>query len=340
MKTMDAKKLHAFGVEFLKAYGASQENAVIITDHLVDNDLKGIEAHGAMRLFEYAKFMVDGKLDGTAQPVVVEKASGAFLVDGNRGFGIVALKRATEKLIKSLETQPMAVAGIKGVGHTGRIGAYSEAMAAHGCFGCVYGGGGHKEHPSVAPFGGRKGVLSTNPTAMAMPGMDGVALSADFATASSAGGKLRLALRKGVQLSEGQILDKNGNPSTDPAAYFDGGVMLPSAGAKGTGMGMINELLCYGLLGDPVEFNWFMTGVKLSVLCDKADYDRRTREFLEKVNAIPPAPGFRSVTYPGQFEARRAAQRAVSGVTVDDNIAAKLVEMAREKALDIPEELL
>ena len=105
-------------------------------------------------------------------------------------------------------------------------------------------------------------------------------------------------------------------------------------------MGMINELLCYGLLGDPVEFNWFMTGVKLSVLCDKADYDRRTREFLEKVNAIPPAPGFRSVTYPGQFEARRAAQRAVSGVTVDDNIAAKLVEMAREKALDIPEELL
>ncbi len=340
MKTMDAKKLHAFGVEFLKAYGASQENAVIITDHLVDNDLKGIEAHGAMRLFEYAKFMVDGKLDGTAQPVVVEKASGAFLVDGNRGFGIVALKRATEKLIKSLETQPMAVAGIKGVGHTGRIGAYSEAMAAHGCFGCVYGGGGHKEHPSVAPFGGRKGVLSTNPTAMAMPGMDGVALSADFATASSAGGKLRLALRKGVQLSEGQILDKNGNPSTDPAAYFDGGVMLPSAGAKGTGMGMINELLCYGLLGDPVEFNWFMTGVKLSVLCDKADYDRRTREFLEKVNAIPPAPGFRSVTYPGQFEARRAAQRAVSGVTVDDNIAAKLVEMAREKAMDIPEELL
>ena len=213
-------------------------------------------------------------------------------------------------------------------------------MAAHGCFGCVYGGGGHKEHPSVAPFGGRKGVLSTNPTAMAMPGMDGVALSADFATASSAGGKLRLALRKGVQLPEGQILDKNGNPSTDPAAYFDGGVMLPSAGAKGTGMGMINELLCYGLLGDPVEFNWFMTGVKLSVLCDKADYDRRTREFLEKVNAIPPAPGFQSVTYPGQFEARRAAQRAVSGVTVDDNIAAKLVEMAQEKALDIPEELL
>ena len=340
MKTMDTKKLHAFGVEFLKAYGASQENAVIITDHLVDNDLKGIEAHGAMRLFEYAKFMVDGKLDGTAQPVVVEKAPGAFLVDGNRGFGIVALKRATEKLIETLETQPMAVAGIKGVGHTGRIGAYSEALAAHGCFGCVYGGGGHKEHPSVAPFGGRKGVLSTNPTAMAMPGMDGVALSADFATASSAGGKLRLALRKGVQLPEGQILDKNGNPSTDPAAYFDGGVMLPSAGAKGTGMGMINEHLCYGLLGDPVEFNWFMTGVKLSVLCDKADYDRRTREFLEKANAIPPAPGFQSVTYPGQFEARRAAQRAVSGVTVDDNIAAKLVEMAREKALDIPKELL
>lgn len=128
----------------------------------------------------------------------------------------MALKRATEKLIESLETQPMAVAGIKGVGHTGASAPILRPWPPAAASAAFTGGGGHKEHPSVAPFGGRKGVLSTNPTAMAMPGMDGVALSADFATASSAGGKLRLALRKGVQLPEGRSWTRTATPPPTP----------------------------------------------------------------------------------------------------------------------------
>lgn len=338
MKTIDSEQMRAFGVRFLQAYGASARNAGIITDHLVDNDLKGVESQGAMRLFEYARFMVDGKVDGSADPEVRTLAPGAFLVEGNRGFGIVAMCRAVDQILGS--GQPMAVAAVTGVGHTGRVGAYAEKLAGHSHFGCVYGGGGHKQHPSVAPFGGTRGVMSTNPVAFAMPGVDGVPLSADFATSSSAGGKLRLAQRKGVPLPEGQILDKNGNPSTDPSAYFDGGVMLPSAGPKGSGMGMINELLCYAMLGEPVEFNWVITAFRLDLFCSEEDYSRRCAEFLQLVNNTPPAPGFQSVSYPGQYEARCACQRRREGIRVSDNIAAQLAEMARAKNLDIPAQLL
>lgn len=338
MKTIDSEQMRAFGVRFLQAYGASARNAGIITDHLVDNDLKGVESQGAMRLFEYARFMVDGKVDGSADPEVRTLAPGAFLVEGNRGFGIVAMCRAVDQILGS--GQPMAVAAVTGVGHTGRVGAYAEKLAGHSHFGCVYGGGGHKQHPSVAPFGGTRGVMSTNPVAFAMPGVDGVPLSADFATSSSAGGKLRLAQRKGVPLPEGQILDKNGNPSTDPSAYFDGGVMLPSAGPKGSGMGMINELLCYAMLGEPVEFNWVITAFRLDLFCSEEDYSRRCAEFLQLVNNTPPASGFQSVSYPGQYEARCACQRRREGIRVSDNIAAQLAEMAQAKNLDIPAQLL
>ena len=104
MKTMDAKKLHAFGVEFLKAYGASQENAVIITDHLVDNDLKGIEAHGAMRLFEYAKFMVDGKL---AEDILFAGSQVPMSdAQGNRMIGTI--KEVGEETVKMDFNHPMA----------------------------------------------------------------------------------------------------------------------------------------------------------------------------------------------------------------------------------------
>ena len=339
MKTISSKKIADFGVNFLCAYGASKENAEIITCHLVDNDLKGVESQGAMRLFEYARFMVKGQIDGTAEPTIETVAPNAYVVNGNRGFGIVAMQKITDRMIQVLQEQPMSVAAVKGVGHTGRVGAYAEALASHGCFGCVYGGGGHKKYRSVAPFGGTKGIMSTNPISLAMPGKDGIPLSADFATSSSGGGKLRLAQRKGVQLPEGVILDKNGQPTTNPADYFDGGVMLPSAGPKGSGMGMINELLCYGLLGDPVEFNWILTGVRLNLFCPLEEYQQRAEEFLSKVNEVPPAPGFQKVCYPGQFEAIKAAQRLESGITVSDNVAQQLVEMAEEKNLEIPEEL-
>lgn len=340
MKRIESSKLTAFGEAFLQAYGMSEENAKIVVAHLVDNDLKGVEAQGAMRLFEYANFMINGKLDGRAVPEIRELAPGAYLVDGKSGFGIVAMQKMTEKMIEVLQTLPMCAAGIKNVGHTGRVGAYAEALAKAGCFGSVYGGGGHKKFKSVAPFGGTKGIMSTNPVSLAMPGMEEVPLSADFATSSSAGGKLRLAQRKGVALPEGQILDKNGNPSTDPAAYFDGGVMLPSAGPKGSGMGMINELLTYGLFGDPVEFNWFMTGVSLKVFCSEEEYGKRAEEFLTLVNENPPAKGFDRVSYPGQFEARIEEERRVKGIEVSDNVAEKLVTMAKEKELAVPEEFL
>lgn len=341
MKRIDSRELTEFGIQFLCAYGASPSNAAIITGHLVDNDLKGVESQGAMRLFEYARFMAEGQVNGQAAPAVQEAAPNVFRVDGSRGFGIVAMEMAVEKMLQALSGgRATAVAAVTGVGHTGRVGAYSEALAKHFCFGCVYGGGGHKEHPSVAPFGGAKGVMSTNPVALAMPGMDGVPLSADFATSASGGGKLRLAQRKGTLLPEGQILDRNGNPSVRPEDYFDGGVMLPAAGPKGSGLGMINELLCYGLLGDPVEFNWFLTAVRLDLFCSEEDYTHRTEEFLTKVTQTPPRPGFDAVCYPGQYEARLAAERRISGVSISDSTAQRLVSMAQERGVSIPPALL
>ena len=340
MKTIDASSLKAFGEQFLEAYGASAKNAGIIASHLVRNDLKGIESQGAMRFFEYAGFMQRGQVDGAAVPEIREPAPGAFLVDGKGGFGIVALQLASEQMIERMKTVPMCAAGIYNVGHTGRIGDFAENFAKAYCFGMVFGGGGHKAHRTVAPFGGTKGIMSTNPIAMAMPGMDEVPLSADFATSASAGGKLRLAKRKGVSLPQGHILDKNGEPSTNPDDFFNGGVMLPSAGPKGSGMGMINELLTYGLFGNPLEFNWFMTSVKLSVFCEKKEYSARADEFLTEVDNVPPAKGFKRVRYPGQFEADTEKQRQKDGISVSDAIAEKLVTMAKEKDLLIPDALL
>ena len=342
MKYYDPKTVHAFGTALLRAYGASEENAGIIADHLVSNDMLGVEQQGALRFFEYVRFMDRGELDGSVTPEVRTESSGVIRVDGKGGIGVVAMHCATEAIRKRLREQPMAFAAITNVGHTGRVGAYAESLAKDYCFAMVMGGGAFKRYHTVAPFGGREGVISTNPMTFAMPGKDGIPVSADFATSASAGGVIRMAIRKGLQMPPGCLIDRNGDPSTDPNVFYDGGFMLPAAGAKGYGMALIVEMMCYALLGAPVEFNWVMFGMRLDSVCPQEEYAERAKEYLDYLNASKPMPGRDMVYYPGQYEASIRARKEASGegIAIYENVVDSMVEMARKKNVEIPEEFL
>ena len=236
----------------------------------------------------------------------------------------------------------MAFAAITNVGHTGRVGAYAEELAKSYCFGLIMGGGAFKRYSTVAPFGGIKGVVSTNPMTFAMPGKDGIPVSADFATSATAGGVVRMAIRKNIQMPPGCLIDKDGNPTTDPNAFYNGGYMLPAAGPKGFGMAMIIEMMCYAMMGAPVEFNWAMMGVNLSNLCPQEEYSERAKEYLDYLNASTPRPGNKQVYYPGQYEAsiKQRKLETGEGIAIYENVVESMIEMAKKKDVSIPEEFL
>ena len=334
-RTMTAQAMRDFSTAVLRVKGGSDENLVYVIDHLVDASLSGLEAHGIMRVSEYSRMLENGFIDGKAVPRVKSRAPGAFLVDGQNGFGQVAMMRAVQVMSDALEDLPMTAAGVTGVAHTGRIGAYAEALARKGCLAMIFGGGGHERYPTVAPFGGRRGVMSTNPVAFTIPGRDDIPVSVDFATATTAGGKLRYARDNGLELPEGHVIDKFGKPTRSPAAYFDGGTILSLAGPKGSGLGMIGELLGHALLGPAREFNWFLVAVKLAPFGDEA-YDERAEAFLGKVNEIEPLEGFDSVLYPGQMEERARRRNAINGVPVSDGVLAEMQRLSGETGVAMP----
>jgi LDH2 family malate/lactate/ureidoglycolate dehydrogenase len=292
-----------------------------------------------MRVAEYSKFMEEGQIDGSAAAILTEISNGIFKVDGNGGFGIIAMEIAAKAMSDALESSHFTAASVVNVGHTGRVGAYSEYITEH-ChsFSAVFGGGGHKKYKTVAPFGGRKGVFSTNPIAVAMPGRNGIPVSADFATSSTAGGKIRYARETGSHLPPNQVLDKDGLPTTDPSAYLAGGVILPSAGAKGTGLALICEILGYAMLGNPLEFNWFLMAFNTNLFSCRPDYDRRASEFLEFFESCPTMPGFERVLYPGHIEALRKERSIKEGLEVDDGTKRSLSEYAWKRGVALPEE--
>ena len=101
----------------------------------------------------------------------------------------------------------------------------------------------------MAPTGGSKPLLGTNPFAFGWPRPDGAPYVFDFATSVAARGELELHRRAGKPLPEGWAVDADGRPTTDPEAAL-AGAMLPFGGHKGSAIGTMIELLAGIMIGD------------------------------------------------------------------------------------------
>lgn len=336
---MTADRFAASGLEALLeagfvAGGFLPDTARRVARHLVDAELKGVSSHGVNRLGWYLDRVTQGALDPRATPTVADVEGGLLRVDGGGGIGIPAMELALERVLARAATAGIAAAGIVNVGHTGRIGAYVGSAAHQGFFAQCLGGGGRRKWPNVVPFGGLRPVMSTNPYAFGIPGGGDASVVCDFAISAVAGGKIALARAKGEALPDGLLLDKEGRPTTRPEDYDEGGALLPAAGPKGSGMGLVAELVGDAMLGEPLEFNWLMIAIKADAFRPMADYLASARALTEEVHAIPPAQGFTSVSLPGEPEAKLAAERRANGIPLAPAVWDGIVKAARGVGVD------
>ena len=235
--------------------GASEQNASRMADALVSANVRGVDTHGVFHLAMYVKAVQDGKLDATTSPTIVRETPNTALVDGNRTFGHVAAKFATDVAVRKAKEHDVAVVGLVRSEHIGRLGEYAEMAAAEGVVSIICGAGYSLLGSKVAaPYGGSKGLLSSNPITMGFPGGDEPAMVFDYATTAMANSKMNLYKMRNEELPAGTVIDKDGYPTTNPTAVQDGGFLLPFGGHKGFALMMAVEFLGQVLVGsDTVE---------------------------------------------------------------------------------------
>ena len=250
----------------LLSRGCPKDITTEVVEHLIDSDLSGVESHGIWRILQYADYYDSGYLNAEARPSIRQNAAGAWLVDGHGGIGIPAISMAIRDVVERARSNGLAAIALQHVGHTGRLGAFAEYAANRGCLAIIIGGGGRENWRLVAPYGGRKALMSTNPYAIGIPAGARGPVIVDFATSAAAAGWVYGARIAGATLPDGVLIDSDGNPSNDPQAYFDGGAIVTAGGAKGYALSVAAEMIAEAMLGPATtECNWLLLALNCSL---------------------------------------------------------------------------
>jgi LDH2 family malate/lactate/ureidoglycolate dehydrogenase len=325
----------------LAGMGAPSDSADLVARSLVLSNLVGHDSHGLIRLLEYSGWVRAGQLVPDARPTVAWSKGGTALVDGHWGWGQTAAALATGCVIESARASGTATVVLTRSHHVGRLGEWVDMMASEGMMGIAFCNTGGAV---VAPFGGVKRVLGTNPYAWSTPGPDGFNLVLDFSTAVIAAGKVVLAGMSGQEIPAGALLDRAGLPSTRAADLDEGGALLAFGGHKGSGLSVLIEMaagLLSGTLPAAVSESGYGNGT-VFIAVDVAryvgldDFKAIARQFAGIMHDASPL-GSPAVLLPGELEARTAAARRSAGVAVAAGVRRKVVELAAEFGVDVPE---
>ncbi|MEJ5198922.1 MAG: adenylosuccinate synthetase, partial [Anaerolineae bacterium] len=244
MPLFSASQLTAVGVRLLEAVGVPSPTAELVSRSLVEGNLMGHDSHGVIRLVQYVRAIERGQIVPRAEIEIVRETATTALLDAHWAFGQVAARRAMEIAIAKAKQYSLGAVGLRNSAHIGRLGEYALMAVEHGMIGFLT----CNSSLLTAPYGGVDRVFGTNPFAFAFP-RSGTPFLMDFAASVVAEGKLRVAMAKGVPIPEGWILDKERKPTTNPADFYDGGVLLPLGGHKGYGLLMVADLLGGALTG-------------------------------------------------------------------------------------------
>jgi (2R)-3-sulfolactate dehydrogenase (NADP+) len=242
LKPKEARKLI---VDALIGAGTAPANTGYLADAILETELSGLEGHGFYWLQYYCAHAESGKVDGKARASVQKLSAVSFRVDARNGFAHPAIEAGFRKFIPAAKKYGIAGMAVHRSYSGATLGIHTGYLARRGlvAFGFT------NAMPTIAPVGGSRPVIGTNPLSFAVPGAKGkVAFLIDQSSSTVAWTAVKRAAEQGRAIPLGWALDKEGRPTTDPNSGLEGS-MAPFGGYKGFGQGLIVEVMSAAMTG-------------------------------------------------------------------------------------------
>ena len=296
----------------LRGIGYDAEEARIIADHVIDAALCGYEYSGLAKILnipEHRRF---------ARPryamKILHETEVSTLYDGGNHVGMLAMYHAAKAVIEKAENRGIAVVGVTNSWMSGRSAYYVEMIAKANLVGIHTASSAR----SVAPFGGTRSALGTNPIAFGMPSSRGPVVL-DMGTSAFMGTDLAYRARLGQLLPEGVAIDAEGLPTRDPELARLG-ALLPFGGYKGFGLAFIIQ--AFGVLAgsafNPDKDDGYLFMVfKPDLLIGLEDFTRQVSELIDRIKSTPRQPGVDEIRIPSERAFRTREQGLREGIEID-----------------------
>ena len=244
--TLSIEALDARVRSILGRAGLNPVQAGALARVIVAGERDACKSHGIYRIEGALRTVKAGKVNPLAEPrLVPDQAAAIVRVDAQHGFANPAFELGLPALVERARETGLAALVINDCTHFSALWPEVEAVTEHGLAALVM----CPSYATVAPTGGIRPLLGTNPMAFGWPRAGQPPYVFDFATSVAARGEIELHRRAGKQLPEGWAIDVDGAPTTDPEAAL-AGAMLPFGGHKGSAISTMIELLAGIMIGD------------------------------------------------------------------------------------------
>ena len=218
--------------------GCNKENTLGIVDGILDAEFSGIKSHGFHYLPIYCNHLKIGKINGSALPTFEQISSSSIKVDADNGFAHTAINIGLKHLCKMSSIEGISCMSIYNSYNCGVLGFHTKRIAEQNLIGL-----GFTNAPaSIAPIGGIKPVIGTNPYSMAAPLNGKASIIIDQSASVIAKSEISVRAKTDEPIPKGWAYDKDGKVTTNAKEALKG-TMAPSGGYKGFSTGLLVEIL-------------------------------------------------------------------------------------------------
>ena len=340
---VNPERLIDFATAVYAGHGMPEPDARLVADTLVQADLWGHQSHGVLRLGWYLDRLRNGVMKPQTRPELVVDAGAVAVIDGHDGVGHVITLLATREAIKRAKVHGIGCVGVRYSNHFGTCMYYTLTGAREGCVTMLTSNGG----PAMAPWGGRKKIIGTNPWSVAAPAGRHAPFVVDMANTGVARGKIYLARQKRQPIPLGWAITADGEPTTDPQAAIDG-IILPMAEHKGyaiaamvdmmsgvlTGSGFLSAVHSPYKTAEKSNCGHLMIAMNVEAFQRLGDFNSRMEQYIGEIKAVPTAKGFDEVFYPGEIEANNDVKNRKDGLLLPEDTLTDLRRIAKETGLE------
>lgn len=296
-------------------------------ESLLMSEMCGDTTHGLSILNEHVKKIKKGLYNFLAIPYATRETTSFAVFNCDNNIGMYSARYCMDYATIKAKQNGMFTVFANNSNTYSAAFVYTWQAAKQGLIGYTM----CNTPAQMAPIGGEKRLLGTNPLSYAIPAKKENPIIFDAATSVVSKSRITAASKKGETIPEGWGLDAAGNSTTDPTKVVKGGSVLPIAGPKGFGLSMMIDAFA-GLLGgagylDSVNFfhnekkECMNVGQVFVAIDPKIVYGN---EFYDMVDAyilkIRNSSACGKVRLPGESKINNYKKALENGINVDDCI--------------------